>query len=273
MIDKNEDNMMKNIKKFFSVLVIALICLFQFTGIHFVTANAAEVYRIQMDKTYLENAVVSDLPVELEGKIINSRNNYVYGKTLVFTVTSGADKAEILNGNELYIRAAGEFTVRASLSDDARVYEDYTCNAVELQFSNVRILSKIENVTVYTQPIQLMGTASAEGVDYVMPIYKEVCFEVVEGPAEIFVGNFLRFTGAGTVVLKAYSRYDADAYVLQTIEVTDPDAGKDVSADSNFQQGDLKAAQGGCVSSTGLGAGMALLLVCAGICLKKKSHN
>lgn len=265
--------MMKNIKKFFSVLAIALICFFQLTGMHFVTAFAAEAYRVEMDKTYLENAVVSDLPVELEGKIINSRNNYVYGKTLVFTVTSGTDKAEIVNDNELYIHAAGEFTVRASLSDDARVYEEYTCNAVELQFSNVRILSKIEDVTVYTQPIQLMGTATVEGTDFAVAIYKEVCFEVVEGPAEIFVGNFLRFTGAGTVVLKAYSRYDADAYVLKTIEVTDPDVGKDVDTDSQFQQGDLNASQVGCVSSTGLGAGMALLIVCAGMCLKKKNRG
>ena len=118
-----------------------------------------------------------------------------------------------------------------------------------------------------------MGTATVEGADFIANIYKEVRFEVVEGPAEIFVGDFLRFTGAGTVVLKAYSRYDADAYVLKTIEVTDPDAGKDVPADSQFQQGDLTAVQGSCASSAGLGAGMALLMACAGICLKRKNRE
>lgn len=261
---------MKQLKKIFSIFALALLTLVHFSGISFLKASAAEVYRIEITDTYLEYAVVSELPVDLEGKIYNSRNNYVYEKSLVYTITAGAENAEIRDGNQLYINNAAAFTVRASLSDDASVYSEYTCNPVELKFSDVRIQSKIENITVYTQPIKLMGTVTVEGTDFPEMVHKEVRFEVVEGPAEIFVGDYLRFTGAGTVVLKAYSRYDAEAYVLKTITVTDPDAGKDVASDATFEQGELVPEDTGCGSVTSVGATLLALCGCVCFFIKRK---
>ena len=263
---------MKQLKKIFSIFALALLMLVHFSGVSSLKASAVEVYRIEITETYLEYAVVSELPVELEGKIYNSRSNYVYDKSLVYSITAGTENAEIRDGNKLYINKAGAFTVRASLSDDASVYSEYTCNPVELTFSDVRIQSKIENVTVYTQPIKLMGTVTVEGVDYFPEmVHKEVLFEVVEGPAEIFVGDYLRFTGAGTVVLKAYSRYDAEAYVLKTITVTDPDAGKDAASDATFEQGALESSGTGCASVTLSGVSTLALLGCAYFMVKRKN--
>lgn len=262
---------MKQFKKLFSIFALAFLLLIHFSGVPFLKASAAEVYRIEITDTYLEYAVVSELPVELEGKIYNSRNNYVYEKSLVYSITAGAENAEIKEGNKLYINKAGAFTVRASLSDDANVYAEYECNPMELKFSDVRIQSKIENVTVYTQPIKLMGTVTVEGADFPEMVHKEVCFEVVEGPAEIFVGDYLRFTGAGTVVVKAYSRYDAEAYTLKTITVTDPDAGKDAASDATFNQGDLEGSDAGCAAVTLSGASVLALLGCACFIVKRKN--
>ena len=231
-------------------------------GIAGTVSSAEESLSVRLDETYIVSAVVSDLPVELSAKVLNGDGNYVYGKELVWSVTAEEGIAEIREGNLLYVTGEGSFTVRAALADDESVYDDCECVSNQLTFSNVRILSKIENVTVYTQPVFLTGSVEVEGIDFPEDVHYELCYEVTEGPGYVSVGNYLYFTGEGTVKLLAYSRYDKSASVLLEIPVTDPDKGLDADSSEEFFQGDLETS-GGC--SAALSGGAAVSAFALGI--------
>lgn len=181
--------------------------------------------------------------------------------SVAYSVTSEESVARIENGNKLYVTKAGAFTVTAALVDEPALPDVKECYANELVFSNVRILSKIENVTVYTQPIALKGTLNVDGIDFPEDEHYEVCFEVTEGPAEIFTGNYLRFTGSGLVKLKAYSRFNKNVFVSMDILVTDPDQGLEIDDSRELKQGALENA-GGCKGSAAT-AGLAPSLAAA----------
>lgn len=245
--------------------IVSIVCVFGAQT----TALAADDtgLRVIPDETYIKYAVVSELPVTLTAKIRNSVDNFIYGREVAFTVISGSDFAEIRDGNQLYVNAVGEFTVRAALSDNAAVYKDTVCQSVDLTFSNVQILSRIENITVYSQPINLIGRLEVGGIDFPEVVHGEVCFKVISGPAEIYSDTYLRFTGEGTVVIKAYSRYDENAFVEREIVVTDPDKGL-VTEETDFTQGNL-ADEGGC-GATAVGGTLGILALLGAIVIRKK---
>ncbi len=242
------------------VATIALLVFSALTGTMF-KASAAEKLSVKLDTTYIETAVVSELPVALTAKVLNEKGNYIYGKEIAFSVTEGDTVAEVKDGL-LYVHGTGSFTVKASLSEDENVFDTCACNAVELTFSNVRILSRIENVTVYTQPILLTGSVVVDGIDFPEDVHYELGYEVVSGPAYISVGNYLYFTGEGTVRLTAYSRYDKSASVVLDIPVTDPDKGLDAE-ETDFSQGKLENSGSGCASFSSGGKWVGLL--CFGV--------
>ena len=242
-------NKEKNMKKF-KFLVALLIVAIGSGGIRLpVYAKAATAVSVVMDTYYLEEAIVSSTPVELKARVLDNEGNYVYGETVNFSVIRGADVAEIREGNLLYVLKAGEFTVRAALAGDDSILRDHDCTAYSVSFGDVRILSKIENITVYSQPVELIGTCSVDGMVSPGDSVTEVLFEVTEGPAEIYSSKYLRFTGAGKVMLKAYSRYDKTVFKTLEINVTDPDAGLDRKEDQKLKQGELETADGGCSSA------------------------
>lgn len=247
-----------------AIAVFAVVAMFG--GGKAVLSSADENLRVKMDEAYLKSAVVSELPVELSSRVIDEQGNYIYGKEVVYSVASESGIAEIKEGNLLYLSGTGAFTVTAALSDGSGTSDVRDCYANELTFSNVRILSRIENVTIYTQPIYLTGSVDVEGVEFPEDEHYELCFEVEEGPAEIFTGGYLRFTGEGLVKLKAYSRYDRTAFVTKEISVTDPDKGLDVSDSEIFKQGELEVADGGCKSSFS-SAGLTMIFALSGFSL------
>ena len=100
------------------------------------------------------------------------------------------------------------------------------------------------------------------GIDFPEDVHYELCYEVTEGPGYVSVGNYLYFTGEGTVKLLAYSRYDRSVSVLLEIPVTDPDKGLDADESEEFFQGNLQA-EGGC--SSVLSGGAAMSAVALGI--------
>lgn len=252
-MNREEKTVMSKIKMIALVALAGLLAGGR--GVSVAVSAAEESLSVQLDETYIASAVVSDIPVELSAKVLNGDGNYVYGKELVWSVTSGEEIAEIRDGNLLYVTGEGSFTVRAALADDESICDHCECVSNQLTFSNVRILSKIENVTVYTQPVFLTGSIEVEGIDFPEDVHYELCYEVTEGPGYVSVGNYLYFTGEGTVKLLAYSRYDRSVSVLLEIPVTDPDKGLDADESEEFFQGNLQA-EGGCSSVLSGGAAM-----------------
>lgn len=224
---------------------------------------------VELDDKYLTQAVVSDLPVTLESKVFDMSDNYIYGATVIYSIESGWECAEIKDGNMLYVKEAGNFVVRAAYDG---VYDECQCTAYELQFSNVQIVSRFENVTVYTQPILLTGNVTVTGIDFPANIHKELVYEVTEGPAEIFSGNYIRFTGKGKVGLKAYSRYDKDVFTTLEIDVSDPDEDKIVSDETVFRQNDLTA-QNGCSGSVSLFNSIGSIMIIGALLFFKKGKS
>lgn len=201
--------------------------------------KATSGYTVQIDTTYLTSAVVSETLIDLTSKVVDGDGNYDYTKSVTYSLMSGSDLVS-LQENKLHVKAAGSFAIKAALSDDETVYTVVDCKAYALTFSNIRIQSKFDDViTVYTQPIALSGTCDVAGIDYPEDVHKQIDFAVVSGPADIYTGNYLRFSGVGEVVLKAYSHFDKSVYITKTINVVDPDSGKDVSSSDSFTQGDL----------------------------------
>lgn len=211
-MNREEKTAMSKIKMIAFVALAGLLA--DGRGVSVAVSAAEESLSVQLDETYIASAVVSDIPVELSAKVLNGDGNYVYGKELVWSVTSGEEIAEIRDGNFLYVTGEGIFTVKAALADDESICDHCECVSNQLTFSNVRILSKIENVTVYTQPVFLTGSIEVEGIDFPEDVHYELCYEVTEGPGYVSVGNYLYFTGEGTVKLLAYSRYDRSVSVL-----------------------------------------------------------
>ena len=242
-----------------------------------VTASAAENLSVKLDRAYLEYAVVSELPVELSARVLDQKGNYIYGKELSFSVEEGG-VAEIREGKYLYVLKEGSFTVKAALAEDETVFDSCECTAVKLTFTNVRILSRIENVTVYTQPILLTGSVVVDGMDFPEDVHYELAYEVVSGPAYISVGQYLYFTGEGTVVLKAYSRYDKSSSATLEIPVTDPDKGLDFDGAEELKQGRLESSDGGFPTLLVVGCSVGgLLCIAAVVCVvviksKSKKH-
>ncbi len=252
---------MKLYKKLGVALALSLVAVFGgLFGLNGVFAKAEAPATVEMEEKYLTYAVVSDVPVELTSKVYYADGNYDYTSKTEYTVVSGGDKVEIRDGNKLYVKAAGSFSIKASVVGNASVFDTVNGEAYALTFSNVRILSKIEDVTVYTQPILLVGRVEVEGIDFIEDVHSELVYSVVSGPADIFCEEYLRFNGAGTVVLKASSKYDPNAFTTVEIEVTDPDAGLDADENASFTQGDLVKTEEGCSSAIGgLSVGLALL--------------
>ena len=259
---------MKSARRFFAVL--AMITAFAAFGAT-VSALADEAentsgWKILIDTTYLKQAVVSEEPITLGAEIRNKDNYRIYGKEISFSITSGTDKAE-LNGNELTVKAAGTFTVKATYEN---VTAEYQATAYEMTFSNIAFVTKFENITVYTPPIRMQCS-----VDVKSPVipgeqhYKYV-YTVLSGNAEIFSGEYLRITGTGKVVVEIASAYNRSVKTTAEFTVTDPDEGK-VADDMQDALANAEAVGGGCSSgvSAGIFAGAALLAAGA-IAIKRR---
>lgn len=262
--------MFKGVIKSFLVITILSVFYCDFTHSGGLRTSASILPKsVELDEKYLTQAVVSDLPVALEAKVFDMSDNYIYGATVVYSIESGQECAEIKDGNMLYVKAAGNFVVRAAYDG---VYDECQCTAYDLQFSNVQIVSRFENVTVYTQPILLTGNVTVTGIDFPANIHKELVYEITEGPAEIFSGNYIRFTGKGKVGLKAYSRYDKNVFAALEIDVSDPDEDKLVSDDTVFSQNDLTA-KNGCSGSVSLFNSFGSIMIIGAFLFFKKGNS
>lgn len=199
------------------------------------SASAASGDKIAIDGTYLKKAVVSENSVALSGETRDSAGRIKFGEELDWSIVEGGDVAEIADG-KITFKKAGDFTVRATEKTDPSVYDDYSGTAYSATFSNVTFDNSFVGVTVYTQPIKLSGTVDVRGITAPGDCHYELKYEVVSGPAEIYLSQYLKITGKGKVVIKATSIYDANACSTAEFEVTDPDEGKTVGKDEKFEQ-------------------------------------
>lgn len=253
--------------------IITALIAFAFLGLvgyGGVSARAASGDKITIDGTYLKKAVVSDIPIELEAEVRDSVKRIKFGEKLVWTVTEGEDVAEITDGKIIF-KKPGNFTVKAEEENDSFVSSTFSGKAYEAVFSNVTFNNSFDGVTVDTQPIKLSGIIEVRGIAPADDCHYELTYEVVSGPAEIYLSEFLRITGKGTVVLKASSRYDGEVSTTVTFDVTDPDEGKTVGPDVKFEQEHTTGKTSGC----GATVGVTPLLMAAAVfcCAAVKSKN
>ena len=185
-----------------------------------VSASAASGDKITIDGTYLKKAVVSDNPIELTAVVRDSAKRIKFYEKLVWTVVEGEDVAQIADGKVTF-KKAGNFTVRAAEEADAYVYSTFSGTAYEATFSNVTLNNSFENITVNTQPMKLSGNIEVRGITPADDCHYELSYEVVSGPAEIYLKEFLRITGKGEVVLKAASKFDSDVFTTVTFKKTE----------------------------------------------------
>ena len=236
-------------------------------------ASAFSGDKITIDGTYLKKAVVSDNPITLCGETRDSTGRIKFDETLVWSVTEGTDVAEITDG-KITFQKAGEFKVRAAEKDDASVYAEYSGRAYDATFSNVSFDNSFKDVTVYTQPMKLSGGVEVRGISPASDCHYELKFEVVSGPAEIYLSQFLRITGKGKVVVKATSIYESDAFATAEFEVTDPDEGKIVGKNESFEQEHLVGNGGkGCKGKVGGSVAFTLCMLAACFAMTKKGNE
>ena len=243
--------------------VAALSLLF---GLSALTVSETEAYAVSkepvavvIDTTYLKRAVVSELPVTLKAAVRNDGGMDLDGHEIRFSVTEGNDCAEVRDGDQLFVKAAGSFTVKAELAGDAALFAEFTGTAYEVVFSNVRFNNQFENVTVYTQPMLLSGNLQMSGLTAPDNCHYELRFRVLSGPAEIFAGNYLRVQGKGSVTVEASSVYDAEAKAVATFEVTDPDENS-LAGEETFSQKPVEGGDGTVVLAVTLSCAGALLI-------------
>ena len=212
-------------KKMLIILLVALCITGGVCGKQ--TALASEDmsgWSVKMDKTYLEKAVVSDTPIQLTADVRNVQNRRVYGIDVNYEIISGDENAEIADENTLLVKKAGVFVIKATLADDASVFEEYECRAYDFTFSNLSLVNQFENVTVYTQPMLLVSSMDIESEVLPETIHSKVVYQVVSGPAVIYGDEYLKITGTGEVTLQATSYFDDSLTIRHTFIVTDPDA-------------------------------------------------
>lgn len=230
-------------------VVVALAATFLQVGVAFAAGDFIEI-----DETYIKEAIVSEVPIELSAVAKNSDRRILFGEEIVFKVTSGDNVAKAENGF-LTVSDEGSFTLRAEMKSNPSVFKEVECTAYKAVFSNVAILSSLENVTVYSQPVYLTGRIEVEGIDFPADAHYELKYEVTEGPAEIYSERWLKFTGAGKVTVRAYSRFDPSVYAEKSVTVTDPDENAQTSPKGEeLSQKDVTAKSGGCgagISSCG----------------------
>ena len=163
-----------------AALVLGAAC------VNSVSASAASGDKITIDGTYLKKAVVSDNPIELTAVVRDSAKRIKFYEKLVWTVVEGEDVAQIADGKVTF-KKAGNFTVRAAEEADAYVYSTFSGTAYEATFSNVTLNNPFENVTVNTQPMKLSGNIEVRGITPADDCHYELTYEVVSGPAEIYL--------------------------------------------------------------------------------------
>ena len=192
--------------------------------------NDFDVLSVSLDKSNLRNAVVSEKPIALSGKVI-SKPNIAEFHDVVYSVKGGNASVE---GNLLTVRSEETFTVRMTSKYNQRVYDEYTVTPKVLRIDDISIVTDgFEGLTVYSQPV-LLSAIVTSNYNYIREL-NEVTYTVVSGPAEVFTYysvtsdaylSQLRVTGAGKVVLRATSTVLDDAYDEVTFTVTDPEKQK-----------------------------------------------
>lgn len=254
-------------KRILFVSIVALIlCFFSIKTVTGFAANYSPA-TIVMDKTYIERSVVSETPIELTSDVRNSEKQRIWDAEVIYTVVDGNEFVEIKDGNKLYINAVGNYTIKAEVKGTS-VIEEYTGTAYEVTFGNVVINNKFENVTIYMQPVKLVGDIDVIGIVAPTDCHYELVFKVVSGPAEIYSGHYLRVTGVGSVTIEAASRYDSSVKTTKTFNVTDPDVNKIIPEGTELKQGKLTGGCGSNISTLLVGAG---ILPIAALFLKRKT--
>lgn len=179
-----------------------------------------EILSVKIDESNLRTAIVSEDPIILLSKVGCKPNLVAYPKNIVYTVIQG--DAEIKKNNQLYIKGEGIIKIRAASLQNLEIYDEYEFEATDLEIYSINIVkTAFSDVTVYTQPIDLVATVSCNSF---MADHSRVEFSVVAGPAELICdGKQMRITGEGTVIIKALSIYKQDKGEIFSFNVTDPD--------------------------------------------------
>lgn len=182
-----------------------------------------EIRRVAVDESVFLDAIVSDIPLALQGEVYAVPNIASY-KEITWSVVSGS--AVVDDGN-LTVTGAGEITVRATSVTDPSKFDDYTFNALALAVTDITIVNGdtiFSNVTVDTQPIDLRAVVECNSS---ANKYQAVIWEIVSGPAEVVL-NQLRITGVGEVRLKVTAVYDTSVSKEVVFSVSDTDMGIEV---------------------------------------------
>ena len=262
-------------KKILPIIIFVFILVFALVP---KTSNAETPMYIELDKTYLQKPVVSNNPIELKATIYNQQRQYMFGESASFKIISGSEFAEIKDDNMLYIKGVGTFTIESKV-DGYDVKEEYTISSYNAKFSNIVILNKFENVSLYTQPIKLQSAIDVSLTDKDGKRAQSnnehflTTFSVVKGNAEIFEGVYLRITGVGEVVIEAKSIYDDDVKVTKSFNVVDSEEGIIVDGTKDYYQNHIVESEG-CKSISSISL-IALTLISLSGCIiiKKKKEN
>lgn len=246
---------MKIVKRVLIVLCIGFLCACSGGVVSALAAEDTTGWRLILDTTYLQEAVVSAQPITLSADLRDSKNVRIYGKTIRYSVTAPNGIAEIKDGNKLYIRQAGDFTVRAEYAEDSTVYIEFSSTAYRLTFSDVELKNDFSDITVYTPPIRLQSSIRVDGIELPSQAHYLCVYSVVSGNAALYCDEFLKITGVGAVEIQVASRYDATVSKTVAFTVTDPDEGRVAESLENALQS--TGGKGGCASAP------AALAVCA----------
>lgn len=217
-----------------------------------------QIVSVKLDKSGLINLVVSDKPIQLKATVSSSPNLSVY-HDVRYRITSGAENAE-LDGSVLTIKNGGPFTIRVSSLYDATVYDEYTVNPKTLIIDSIVInTEKLQNLNIYSQPV-ILSAAVNSNYSFIYELSR-VEWTVLSGPAEVYsyysvkTGFYLtqiKFTGAGTVRLKAASTIHFDKYSIVEFTVADMDINEGSSANCASNAWPQAAALSGIIISASI---------------------
>lgn len=218
-----------------------------------------QIVSVKLDRSNLLNAVVSDKPIQLKSSVASSPNLSAY-HDVRYRITEGAENAT-LDGSVLVIKKGGPFTIKVSSLYDSGVYDEYTVTPKTLIIDSVIISKdKLKDLNIYSQPVILSATVNSN-YSFIYEL-SQVEWTVISGPAELYsyysvtTGLYLtqiKFTGAGTVKLKAASTILPDK--SETVEFT--------VADMDNNQNGVK----GCNSNVETSAVMSGILLMAGVAM------
>lgn len=180
-------------------------------------ADCVQVQEVVYDDSALQNLFAIANPVPIDYYILANYNISAFTEGEIKIISGQAE----VKGNSIVFNTPGKVTFRIVSKFDNSKYKDVTVDIKQLDIEKITIKTeKFENVTIDTQPIDLIATVKANTY---LEKYLAVTFSVVSGKAEI-VHKQLRILGTGDVTIRATSNADPTKYAEFTFTVSNADA-------------------------------------------------